>query len=60
MLGEQHMLVRSDMLRLEKDIGDNKLVALRRHYGILVVWAQSNKLVVSRNQVTSRDLVLIN
>ena len=52
MLGEQRMLVRSDMLRLEKDIGDNNPVALRRHYGILVVWAQSDKLVVSRNQVT--------
>ena len=47
------------MLRLEKDIGDNNPVALRRHYGILVVGAQNNKLVVSKNQVTSRDLVLI-
>ena len=44
MLGEQRMLIRNDMLRLEKDIGDNNPVALRRRYGILV---------------TSRDLVLI-
>ena len=40
MLGEQRMLIRSDMLRPEKDIGDNNPIAL--HYGILVVWAQSN------------------
>ena len=59
MLSEQRMLVCSDMLGLKKDIGDHNPVALRRHYGILVGWAQSDKLVVGRNQVTSRDLVLI-
>ena len=28
-------------------------------YGVLLGWVQGNKLVVSRNQVTIRDLVLI-
>ena len=59
MLGKQCVLVGSDMLRLEKDIDNHNALALRRHYGVLLGWVQSNKLVVSRNQVTIRDHVLI-
>ena len=58
MLGEQCVLVGSDMLKLKKDIGNHNAFALRRHYGVLLGWVQSNKLVVSRNEVTIRDLVL--
>ena len=51
------MLVRSNMFRLEKDIGNDNAVALCRRDGILMKFVQINKLVVNRNQVTIRDLV---
>ena len=59
MLGEQGVLIGSNMLKLEKDM----VMTTRSPFAgtMAYLWSRFkiNKLVVSRNQVTIRDLVLI-
>ena len=56
LLVEVNMLVGSNVLWFQQDIGHNNALPFCRHYGILGSWAQSKKLVVHWNQVTGSHL----
>ena len=59
LLVEESMLVRSNMLWFQQDIGHNNALPFCRHCGILCRFAQSKKLVVRWDQVSIFQLVLI-
>ena len=58
LLGEENMLVRSNVLRFQQDISHHNALPFCRHYGILCSCVQSKKLVVRRHHVSIFKLVL--
>ena len=59
LLVEESMLIGSNMLWFQQDIGHNNALPFCRHYGVLCSWVQSKELVVRRDQVSIFQLVLI-
>ena len=59
LLGEENMLVRSNMLRFHQDIGHNNALPFCKHYGTLCSRAQCKNLVVRWHEVSIFKLVLI-
>ena len=56
LLGDENMLVLSNVLGLHQDIGHHNALPFCRHYGILGSWAQGKKLVVAVSHIAGNDL----